>query len=524
MTGKPRTAVCWLRRDLRLHDHLALLAAAEHAERVIPLFVIDPQLLAADDVAPQRVAFLGGALRSLAASLATRGSRLVVRHGHPATEVATFARSVDAMGVFAEEDWWPYARQRDREVAATVPLHLCAGLTVHHPASLVKPDGSPYRMFTPFRRAWLARPLPRPVADGLAVERLAAALAAGAVEPADDSLPAERALAVLPEPAMAVQAAFPASEAEALARLWRFVSGEEGTAAIGEGTSRQRRPGAASGNSRPPIADYGAGRDRLDVQATSQLSPYLRFGMVSPRLAVAAARQAAEPPADEAQRTSAQRWLDELIWREFYQYVLYWFPSVLEGSFRADLAGMAWTTDAAAFAAWCDGQTGYPVVDAAMRALVTTGWLHNRGRMIVASFLTKDLLIDWRRGEHFFMRHLLDGDPAANNGGWQWTAGTGTDAAPYFRVFHPVLQGRRHDPHGLYVRTWMPELRAVPTEYVHTPWQMPTELQRHVGCIIGRDYPAPIVDHDQARQRALAAYGQARSMARGNEAPLRKEE
>jgi deoxyribodipyrimidine photo-lyase len=205
-------------------------------------------------------------------------------------------------------------------------------------------------------------------------------------------------------------------------------------------------------------------------------------------------------------RKGAETWLNELIWREFYMMVLYHHPDVLEHEFQANLRGIPWHNDEAEFAAWCGGRTGYPVVDAAMRQLVTTGWMHNRARMIVASFLVKDLLVDWRWGERFFMQHLVDGDPAANNGGWQWTSGVGTDAAPYFRVFNPCLQGVKFDPEGVYVRRYVPELVRVPIKYIHEPWKMPPEVQRGSGCLIGQDYPFPIVDHALARERVLAAY------------------
>ncbi len=203
---------------------------------------------------------------------------------------------------------------------------------------------------------------------------------------------------------------------------------------------------------------------------------------------------------------SAETWLNELIWREFYQMVLYRYPAVLEQEFQAGLRGIRWRNDPAEFAAWCEGRTGYPVVDAAMRQLVQTGWMHNRARMITASFLVKDLLIDWRWGERFFMQHLLDADPASNNGGWQWTAGVGTDAAPYFRVFNPVLQGEKFDPEGTYVRAWVPELARVPQKHIHAPWTMPAEMQQAVRTLVGSDYPLPIVDHAQARERTLMAY------------------
>ncbi|HMR65059.1 MAG TPA: FAD-binding domain-containing protein, partial [Anaerolineae bacterium] len=205
---------------------------------------------------------------------------------------------------------------------------------------------------------------------------------------------------------------------------------------------------------------------------------------------------------------SADTFLNEIIWREFYQSILYHFPRVRRYSFREKYDALVWLNNRADFQAWCDGQTGYPVIDAAMRQLVSSGWMHNRARMIVASFLLKDLLIDWRWGERFFMQHLVDGDPAANNGGWQWTAGTGTDAAPYFRVFNPISQSEKFDPEGNYIRRWVPELAKVPTAFIHQPWTMPDSVQKKSGCQLGQDYPHPIVDHQMARQRALDTFGE----------------
>ena len=244
----------------------------------------------------------------------------------------------------------------------------------------------------------------------------------------------------------------------------------------------------------------------MDLDGTSRLSPYLRFGMISARQCAVAALEAMAAAPDEAARQGAETWLNELIWREFYMAILYHFPNVLQEAFRPELRAIPWSNDPAQFAAWCEGRTGYPVVDAAMRQLVETGWMHNRARMIVASFLVKDLLIDWRWGERFFMQHLIDGDPAANNGGWQWTAGVGTDAAPYFRVFNPTLQAAKFDPDGAYVRRWLPELARVPDKHIHAPWLMPLDVQRTAGCVIGQGYPAPIVEHGAARDRVLAAY------------------
>jgi deoxyribodipyrimidine photo-lyase len=257
---------------------------------------------------------------------------------------------------------------------------------------------------------------------------------------------------------------------------------------------------------RAAVYHYGDERDRLDTDGTSALSPYLRFGMLSARAVVAAARQAIAGAPSPAARASAEAWQNELIWREFYNTILYHFPEVLNRAFRANLRHVRWVNDAAAFQAWCDGRTGYPAVDAAMRQLAATGWMHNRARMITASFLVKDLLIDWRLGEQWFMQHLIDGDLAANSGGWQWVAGVGTDAAPYFRVFNPTRQARRFDPYGDFARAWVRELRWVPDAFIHEPWKMPPEAQRRARCVVGRDYPAPLVEHEVARRKAVEAY------------------
>jgi deoxyribodipyrimidine photo-lyase len=285
-------------------------------------------------------------------------------------------------------------------------------------------------------------------------------------------------------PRHASESLFPAGEAKAQQRLARFT----------EST----------------ISRYSNERNRLDLDGTSGSSPYLRFGMLSARQAAWAAREAEAQAEDPSARQGAETWLNELIWREFYTAILYYFPNIRQTAFRPELRDIPWRDAPHDFAAWTEGRTGYPVVDAAMRELKATGWMHNRARMIAASFLTKDLLIDWRLGERHFMQHLLDGDPAANNGGWQWTTGTGTDAAPYFRVFNPVLQGIKFDPQDAYVRRWVYELAAVPSEFIHAPWEMPADVQHRVGCIIGKDYPAPIVDHAAARQRVLVAYRQSR--------------
>jgi deoxyribodipyrimidine photo-lyase len=472
------TALWWIRRDQRLTDNQALATALASAEQIVPVFILDPLLLDAPDAGDKRVAFMLGGLRQLDADLRARGSRLVVRRGDPVAELAALVQETGASAVFAEEDPWPYAREREARVASVLPLQLTGGLTVHPPGAVRKADGTPYTVFTPFSRAWKALPLPS-VQDVLA---------------APERLPGPRDVPSLPlpgEPSLPVTVPFPPGEAEAQRRLAAFVAEDA-----------------------PAIYHYVELRDRMDLEGTALLSPYLRFGLVSARQAVSSALRAAEEATHVAERRGAETWLNELTWREFFMAILYHFPDVLDQSFRADLREIAWENDEAAFAAWCEGRTGYPVVDAAMRQLVQSGWMHNRARMVVASFLVKDLLVDWRWGERFFAQHLVDLDPAANNGGWQWTAGTGTDAAPYFRIFNPVLQGKKHDPDGAYVRRWLPELAHVPQQYVHEPWKMPAEVQREAGCQIGEDYPAPLVDHAWARERVLAAYARARNRDR----------
>jgi deoxyribodipyrimidine photo-lyase len=331
---------------------------------------------------------------------------------------------------------------------------------------VLKADGTPYTVYSPFNRTWQSMPWPgepRPAPERISMP---------------DGIPGMDFASWFTAP---LAANFPPGETEALRRLAVFVQDK--------------------------IDEYGEHRNRMDLEGTSALSPYLRFGMISARQAVSTARYAVSSAQSNQARRSAEIWLNELIWREFYVHILHHYPHVRRTAFREDFAHIRWENNASAFAAWQTGNTGYPVVDAGMRQLLESGWMHNRARMITASFLVKDLLVDWRWGERHFMQHLLDGDPAANNGGWQWTAGTGTDAAPYFRVFNPSLQGKKFDPHGDYIRRYVPELAKVPGAYIHEPWKMPEDVQRQVGCVIGVDYPEPVVDHAAARLRALERYG-----------------
>jgi deoxyribodipyrimidine photo-lyase len=464
-------AIWWIRRDLRLHDNQALTEALARGGTVVPLFVLDPALWTSDYVGKRRLAFLIEGLGVLDAALQDRGSRLIIRQGSPLGVLSNLLEETGATTITAESDYSSYATRRDAEIASVLPLRLVDGVTVLPPGSVVKTDGTPYTVFTPFSRAWKVQPLP---------DR-------SGVLPAPEAIATFRDLQSLPLPAVqaAIPATFPAGEAEARRRLGAFLAG--------------------------PVQQYGDRRDFMADAGTSALSPYLRFGMLSAREAVVAVREWIAEATGEAAQSSASIWLNELIWREFYIHILAHFPDVQRGAFRQNLRAVPWRNNEAEFDAWCVGRTGYPVVDAAMRQLAQTGWMHNRARMIAASFLTKDLLIDWRRGERWFMQQLIDGDPAANNGGWQWSAGTGTDAAPYFRIFNPVSQGKKFDPDGSYVRRWVPELSRVPARHIHEPWQMSAQEQQAAHCRIGHEYPPPIVDHALARQRALDAYALAKT-------------
>ena len=465
------TTIWWIRRDLRLADNRALDGALEAGEQVVPVFVLDPDLLSSPYAGDKRIAFLYDGLRALDADLRDRGSSLLLRRGDPREVLAALTRELDAAAIYAEADVSPYARRRDAAVEAALPLHLVDGLTIHPPDAVHKADGAPYVVYSYYSRSWKSLPLPQ----------------AGELTEAPDTIhtPGElEGIAVPNSPTLPGSVPFVAGEREGRRRLEAFVEGA--------------------------IEAYADRRDRVDLDGTSCLSPYLRFGMLSARRAAVAALEAKASAGSAAARSGAQTWLDELIWREFYSSILYHFPEVRQHAFRETYRDVPWENDPDAFAAWQTGRTGYPIVDAAMRQLEATGWMHNRARMIVASFLTKDLLIDWRWGERHFMQHLIDGDPAANNGGWQWSAGTGTDAAPYFRIFNPVLQGQKHDPEAAYIRRWVPELAHVDDRYVHKPWTMPDAAQEGSGCRIGADYPAPIIDHSEARQRTLAAYRRAR--------------
>ncbi len=470
----------WFRRDLRLHDNTAFAAAARDAGgAVVPVFILDDAILHGRWASPNRTAFLLACLAALAAELHAQGSRLIVRRGDPQTILPQLAHELGASGVYWNRDYTPYAIRRDAALKTTL---RAAGLTaqsfkdvvIFEMDEVLSKEGRAYTVYTPYARTWRRLLEERGTAVQAAPTLAYSAEQQATLETQTTAIP------TLTDLGMTSPITLPAAgEAAAQAQLQHFI------------------------NERNGIADYAERRNLMGEAGTSRLSPHLRLGTLSVRQCIAAAQ-------NTAAGAGRDTWIGELIWRDFYVQVLYHHPHVLSGAFKPIYNNLAWENDAALFAAWKAGQTGYPVVDAAMRQLAQEGWMHNRARMIVASFLTKDLLIDWRWGETHFMQHLLDGDPAANNGGWQWAAGTGTDAQPYFRIFNPASQGEKFDPEGAYVRRYVPELANVPNKFIHTPHTMAPADQIRADIQVGRDYPTPIVNHKTRREQALALYNAVR--------------
>ncbi|MCU1496980.1 MAG: deoxyribodipyrimidine photo-lyase [Acidimicrobiales bacterium] len=455
------TGIVWFRRDLRLADNPALRAAALAHERVVALFVHDPAL--AGPAGANRVVFLHRCLDALDADLA---GRLVERQGEPATVVPRLAAEVEAEAVYVAEDFGPYGARRDVAVEQALTgdgrvLEQIGSPYAVPPDTLFTGGGTPFKVFTPFSRAWRAHGWDDPAAapDGLRW-----------LEGVDGADGADGHGERPATPAAGATAGLPAG-------------GEAAAAELAEAFLTHQ------------VDRYTDDRNRPDLDATSRLSPHLKYGTVHPRQLLA-----------RLGGGGATTWATELCWRDFYADVLHHRPDTVRRNHAPAMDGLAWDTGKRAderFAAWCQGQTGFPIVDAGMRQLLAEGWMHNRVRMITASFLVKDLHIDWRRGARWFLRQLVDGDLASNQHGWQWTAGTGTDAAPFFRVFNPTLQGQRFDPTGDYVRRYVPELRGIAGKAVHEP-------HRGAGADLfggaAGAYPAPIIDHKAERDEALARY------------------
>ncbi|MGE5636502.1 MAG: cryptochrome/photolyase family protein [Nocardioidaceae bacterium] len=461
------SAIVWLRRDLRLHDHPALQAALAAHESVVAAFCLDDRLLHGRHRSGPRTQFLLDCLADVDRAMRARGGGLVIRHGAAERELPALAREIGAAELHFSSDVTPFARRRASPVrealeADGVELRAHPGVAVIDDLAAPRArNGRPYTVFSPFHRAWLRE--------------------------------GRRAVLNAPEALPALPAGLPPGDLPSLAALGLEQEAVEPMPG-GEAPARERLRAFLSDG----VGDYAEDHDALGEMRTSRLSPYLHFGCISPREVEDELPDGAGPAAFRRQ----------LCWRDFYHHVLLHFPRNARSEFQERYRGsIPWSGADGHFEAWCDGRTGYPLVDAAMRQLRHEGWMHNRARLVAGSFLTKHLGIDWRLGERWFMRLLIDGDEANNNGNWQWIASVGVDPQPaYRRVYNPARHQERFDPGNRYVRRYLPELRSVPDEHMREPWTMPRELQHAVGCVIGRDYPAPIVDHAEARREALERY------------------
>jgi deoxyribodipyrimidine photo-lyase len=451
-------AVVWFRRDLRLDDNPAWASASAAADRITALYVLDPTLLrgAGEFRRTQLFAHLHG----LDESLRRHGGRLMVRRGSPEKIVPEVAAACGATVVCANADVTPYARRRDGAIKDLLGpgFQRWWGSLVHPPGAVVTAKGRTSRVFTPFAAKWDRLPLPTwPEAAPACID-----------DDGGEGLPALEA-----EPFQ------PGGEEAATDRLRDF----------------SRR-----------ADQYDETRDLPAVDGTSVLSADLHFGTLAPRTVVSAIGTSTQGRA---------AFVRQLAWRDWYAHLLWESPALVERSMRPEFDRIRWENDPADITAWREGRTGYPFIDAGMRQLASTGWMHNRVRMAAASFLVKDLLVDWRIGERWFRRLLVDGDMAQNAGNWQWVAGTGPDAAPYFRVFNPVRQSEKFDPDGAYIRAFVPELAGMAAPWVHKPWTAPAERLESAGVTLGNSYPHPVVDHGFARSRAINAYTEASTAAKG---------
>jgi deoxyribodipyrimidine photo-lyase len=468
--------IVWFRRDLRLTDHPALDAAAATGAPVIPVFLHDAGLGGKWALGAASRWWLDGSLRALDAALRARGSRIVLRSGLTVDTLRALARETGASAVYFTRGYEPFIKPVEialKEALAEdgVECRRFGGHLLNEPEDVMNKSGEPFKVFTPYYKTVLARGEPR--APKPAPETLAAPKA----WPESESLDAWSFQPTKPDWAGGMRAAWTPGEAGAHARLAEFM------ASIMRG--------------------YGDSRNIPGKDGTSRLSPHLTFGEVSPHqvwMAVSAAAEAA------GARAGAESYLREIVWREFSYQLLFHHPHLPDEAFRPEFAPFPFVEDGAGLRAWTRGRTGYPIVDAGMRQLWELGWMHNRVRMIVASFLIKHLLIDWREGERWFWDTLVDADLANNSASWQWVAGSGADAAPYFRIFNPVLQGEKFDAEGAYIRRFVPELAGLGPEHIHAPWSAPPAALAKAGVRLGQTYPAPIVDHGKARARALAAY------------------
>ncbi len=473
----PGATIIWFRQDLRLQDNPALAAALKNGGAVLPVYILDP---ASETDWPAGGAsrwWLHHSLASLDATLRERGSRLLLAQGESGAVLRALLTQTGATAVYWNRRYEPASIAGDKALKADL---TSAGIDaksfnaslLFEPHTVQNKSGGPFQVFTPFWRHCLALPVDTPVklpaGDFTALTKWPASF-----ELAD--------LKLLPTIKWdtGLAAAWVPGEAAALKRLKQFTAGA--------------------------MADYAEQRNRPDTAGTSALSPYLHFGEIGPRQIWAAVRALSKDSGVFPANRGGQVFLSEVGWREFAYHLLFHFPQTPGEPLRKEFAAFPWRKDARQLLAWQKGRTGYPIVDAGLRQLWATGWMHNRVRMIVASFLVKHLRISWQEGAAWFWDTLVDADLASNTLGWQWTAGCGADAAPYFRIFNPFLQGAKFDPEGNYVRRWVPELARMPAEFIHLPWEAPMDVLAAAGVTLGRDYPHPLVDHGEARVAALAA-------------------
>ncbi len=468
------SSLCWIRRDLRCEDNAALHAALAASRRVFCAFVFDTEILEKlPDRRDRRVEFIWASVAELQRELEALGGGLEVVHGPARREIPRLAGELGVDAVFANHDYDPAAVARDEAVAAFLGKAGVAWLTrkdhvVFERDEVLTGSGRPYTVFTPYKNAWLKKLEPF-FLKSYPIRKYRARLAPARSR----ELPGLRKIGF---------------QKTNLSELG-VATGMSGAKTLFDGFRRR-------------MDRYHERRDFPALKGPSYLSVHLRFGTLSVREVARAAWL--------ARSRGAATWLSELIWRDFYHMILHHFPYVVEGAFRPEFNAVRFPNDENLFQAWCEARTGYPLVDAAMRQINQTGYMHNRLRMVTASFLVKDLLVDWRWGERYFAQHLIDFDLAANNGGWQWAASTGCDAQPYFRIFNPVTQSQKFDPDGRFIRRYLPELTRCDERQIHAPWLMTADEQRRSGVVIGRDYPAPIVDHATQRKRALELYKRAR--------------
>ncbi len=463
--------LCWIRRDLRLHDHHALSMALKNAEETFLVFIFDTNILdKLSDKNDKRITLIMDALLEMEKTLNEHGSSLIVKYGDPKIEIPALARELQVDAVFFNRDYEPYAKERDAHVekklrALGIDVHQFKDHVFYEKNEVLTGQREIYKVFTPYKNKWLEH------------------------FRAQDS--------IVPEYKCPLKKLAPFKNQHSLLQKdWFKETGFNKTEVLITGGTTPAR--SRLKNFSKSINRYKEARDIPSLNMTSLLSPYIRFGNISIRDMIRTAVQSN----DEGSLT----WLSEIIWRDFYQVILDVYPKVENHCFKTEYDRIKWTGKKEHFQLWCEGQTGFPIVDAAMRCLNETGFMHNRLRMVVASFLTKTLLIDWRFGERYFAEKLLDYDMAANNGGWQWSASTGVDAQPYFRIFNPWNQSEKFDEEGKFIREWCPELKEFSNKKIHYPHETDMVEQAQAKCVIGKNYPFPIVSYKVQKEKALAMF------------------